>query len=123
LSKASRVLPIATFITSWKRSRCGEQVAVARLRRCIVDKMKRGAFLLAAPRHQLSPDIRVWSNVDVVSFLQAHGVRSDLVSAIEVQNVTGQQLYDKGALICSYTEQDKVRAENVCREFLTRART
>ncbi len=71
--------------------------------------MKRGALLLASSTRQLSPDIRVWSNEDVVSFLQERGVRHDLVEAVHVQKVSGQLLYDKEALICSYTQHDKVR--------------
>ncbi len=43
-----------------------------------------------------------------MEFLATRGVRPDLVSAVETQRLTGQALYDKEALLCSYTQEKKV---------------
>ena len=77
--------------------------------------MKKGLRLMVPSSRQRSPDIQTWSCEDLVSFLQERGVREDLVDALRTQQVSGRHLYDKEALICAYTEQEKVRGMQGCR--------
>jgi hypothetical protein len=43
-----------------------------------------------------------WSTGDVVLFLKRNNVREDLINAFEVNRVSGKELFEKEAIICSY---------------------